>query len=253
MEKLFSLRKSKKGIVEFFNDNKILIILFGGFDHGLGIKGGFSTLIKFLKDKKFDIIHIRDFNQIWYHTGVEPAGKTIDDLAVFLQKKIKNYHRTITWGNSMGGYAAILFGSLIDSDLCFAFVPTTFIDIKNRKRYNDNRNAIQKDQACKFTKTTLYLDLKKYFEKKTNNDSKTHFFLFGAKDFKYNIHSLRMLNIDNFHLFNVNSSKHNSSAITYQVGVINRLIESITINQSPYEILKSLQNENVLELQHSKS
>ena len=68
MEKLYSLRESEKAILEFFNENKNLIIIFGGVGHGLGIKGKFDTFLKFLYDKKFDIIFIRD-NVKFFVTG----------------------------------------------------------------------------------------------------------------------------------------------------------------------------------------
>lgn len=42
-------------------------------------------------------------------------------------------------GTSAGGYAALLFGYLLEADTAVAFAPQTFISPQERKRYGETR------------------------------------------------------------------------------------------------------------------
>jgi hypothetical protein len=59
-----------------------------------------------------------------YHKGL--IGTTsIDETVAYLKNEIKEYKRVLFLGNSGGGYAAILFGSLLEVTMVLAFVPQT--------------------------------------------------------------------------------------------------------------------------------
>jgi esterase/lipase len=51
--------------------------------------------------------------------------------------KINKYDNICFIGNSMGGYAAILFGTLLNIDNIISFAPQTFIDKFNLFLYFD--------------------------------------------------------------------------------------------------------------------
>lgn len=54
----------------------------------------------------------------WYMDGIPGLGKTIDDTVEALRKKLDAFGlsdtRIVSWGGSMGGYGAVVFGSLLN-------------------------------------------------------------------------------------------------------------------------------------------
>ena len=124
--------EGNKGISIDLNNHENLIVSFGGIAHGLGIP--VYEFYKTIRWLKFDKVFIRDLNQAWYHKGVEESINNIDKLHQFLLELLneREYKRTCFIGNSMGGYAALLFGNLVGADYVLAFSPQTFIDSRNR-------------------------------------------------------------------------------------------------------------------------
>ena len=81
---------------------------------------------------------LRDHLEAWYHRGVVGVGDTIDAVAEFLRDFVRSAEETVMIGGSSGGYAALLFGSLLDREV-HAFMPQTFIDPELRRLHKDNR------------------------------------------------------------------------------------------------------------------
>ena len=78
----------------------------------------------------------------WYHSGINQETQNIIESIDFLKNQIKNYtkHKVIFIGSSSGGYAAILFGSLLNVDTVIAFRPQTIIN--EAYEYNDLKKII---------------------------------------------------------------------------------------------------------------
>lgn len=72
-----------------------------------------------------DVLYIRDPRKnSWFQEGfLDPPG--IDASVAFLQTLAASYDRVVVSGASMGGYAAILFGTRIGASLIFALGPQT--------------------------------------------------------------------------------------------------------------------------------
>ena len=84
---------------------------------------------------------LRDMAQAWYHRGVAAIGPDIPSVAEHLTGVVREsgVRRTVVVGNSAGGYAALLFGHLLNADEVHAFAPQTFIAPRIRKEYEDYR------------------------------------------------------------------------------------------------------------------
>lgn len=89
--------------------------------------------------RRFNRILVRDFMNSWYHRGVPGLGDDVDEAAVNLGSIIDaiSPSRIITIGQSMGGYAAILFGMLLRADRIVAFGPLSHLDAERAKEYGD--------------------------------------------------------------------------------------------------------------------
>lgn len=65
-------------------------------------------------------IFIRDIQKQWYLNGINSEINTVEKLTDFLKKETEGY-KTIMVGSSAGGYAAVLLGSLLNSEFVLSF------------------------------------------------------------------------------------------------------------------------------------
>lgn len=163
-------------LIELGTNKELAIVAFSG--HG----GAFATptfeFVKFLKthypdaDKYF----YADKFHSWYHKGIKGLTEDIDETVDYLRERVANYKKVLLVGVSAGGYAAILFGSLLEVDCVISFIPQTII---SEEPYSD---------------LALYI-----------NDS-TQFYLFcSLNDPSHDlVHCQNIIHLDNVHLNVVN-------------------------------------------------
>jgi len=104
-----------------------------------------NSLSQFHINKHFYIDEYSDS----YHKGIVGISNTIDETVSYLKNEIKNYKHVIFLGNSAGGYASILFGSLLNVNTVLAFVPQTI-------RRNENIDEKYRDISTFINDTTKY-------------------------------------------------------------------------------------------------
>jgi len=129
LREFFWLESDEKSsfISDFSIDSDIMLITFG---EGWFKPGGARfALLKSTSEFSVKKLYVRDPRFAWYHQGLPETGESIRDVALFLQKKIKEQdaQRVVMTGGSMGGYAALLFGWLVEAEQVQAFNPVTFI------------------------------------------------------------------------------------------------------------------------------
>ncbi len=159
------LENTNNGCLADFNGHKNLLVSFGGISQGLGIP--VFEFFNSISDIQCDKIYFRDYNQAWYQKGVDSEFNHLDDIIKYLKIKItnNNYDKVCFLGNSMGGYAAILFGSILNIDTVISFAPQTFINRFNRRLYSDKRWSLQINEIYTFkNKRKEYFDLKKHLK-----------------------------------------------------------------------------------------
>jgi hypothetical protein len=119
---------SEQAIVsEFSEASDSLLVAFGGVGAGLGMPPfEFFRLAAEIPTKK---MFIRDLEQAWYQRGLPGISKDVRGTLAYLEQELarQNVRRTVFVGNSMGAYAAILFGWLLEIDVVHAFAPQSFI------------------------------------------------------------------------------------------------------------------------------
>lgn len=97
------------------------------------------TRLKQRLDLRFAVGLARARRNDWYLGGIATLGTDIPTTGEKLREVCERYRRVICVGNSMGGYAALVFGAIIDADRVIAFSPQTRIDPAFRKRIGDAR------------------------------------------------------------------------------------------------------------------
>lgn len=141
-------------------NNKNLIISFGG---GINKFGGICPFefLNFLNknfvdhDKYFYI----DKKKNRYHLGIEDISSNIGETVEYLKKIIHGYKNITCVGVSAGGYASILFGSLLNVQNVIAFIPPTQTNTPNDIRFFDKKYADLLPLINNTTKYYLHGDL----------------------------------------------------------------------------------------------
>ena len=117
---------------------KNLYIFFGGIAAGIAMPPfEFYKTSKILDEHR---VFIRDLSQSWYQRGLTGISTEVNGTADYIAGLIGELQpqKTFFVGNSMGGYAAILFSSLLGGE-AIAFAPQSFISPLLRIRYKDFR------------------------------------------------------------------------------------------------------------------
>jgi hypothetical protein len=104
-----------------------LILSFGHIAHG-GFAGKQSLINKKCENNNFDILYMRDVKKKWYLCELSEIGNSFSDTLNFLKSVTSKYKNTIYIGSSMGGYASILFASLLKGITVIAQMPQTDLE-----------------------------------------------------------------------------------------------------------------------------
>ncbi len=121
---------SNKDDFVFEDNNKdVLLVIFGSY--GRKEKGVFSFDFYnlFKENTSFNKLFLRDIKQNWYLNGLQNNTNNLKETIDLLKKLIthKKYKKVVSLGDSSGGFAAILFGNLLNFQKVIAFNPQTII------------------------------------------------------------------------------------------------------------------------------
>jgi hypothetical protein len=114
-----------------------LLIAFGGMDSAFGMPPfEFQRVTGETQTKR---LFVRDLIGAWYHRGLTGTG--LMEVRDFLEREIaaSEAERVVMVGTSAGGYAAMLFGTLLQASVVLSFSPQTTIDIDDLHRMGDRR------------------------------------------------------------------------------------------------------------------
>ena len=125
---------SSSELVRLVNPNMkthTLVVTFGGMHGNFGgiMPFEFSSFMKKSKILRcVDQMFYVDKAQRHYLSGIDQISSNVAETAMYLASKICGYKNIIFVGTSAGGYAAILFGSLLQVSSVLAFVPQTILE-----------------------------------------------------------------------------------------------------------------------------
>jgi pimeloyl-ACP methyl ester carboxylesterase len=125
--------------VEMDADSRTLLIAFGGMYGRIGMPPfEFFSLAGGIPVKR---LFVRDLRQAWYHRGIPGHGTTLTSVADALRELLARHEvdRLVVTGNSAGGYAALLFGTLLRADVVLCFAPQTVLDPEILAAIGDHR------------------------------------------------------------------------------------------------------------------
>jgi hypothetical protein len=111
----------------------------------------FKRSLLYKEDLLADILLLKDPTQTWYLNSIPGITSDFEDSLTFIRNLCKSYTKVICVGFSMGGYASILYGSLIENVISiFAFEPQ--INLNFIIDHSPNLKAFKNSQPNIFTK-----------------------------------------------------------------------------------------------------
>jgi pimeloyl-ACP methyl ester carboxylesterase len=121
------------------SDSRTLLVAFGGLQGRLGMP--VFEFFKSTSDLGVKRLFVRDLRQAWYHEGLSGDDATLIDAADALRELIERseIERLVTVGNSAGGYAALVFGTLLGATTAIAISPQTILDLETWAAWRDFR------------------------------------------------------------------------------------------------------------------
>jgi len=147
-----------------------------------------KSLFKLKYDDNFDVdmLYMRDIKYFltgrgrkrterliggWYLDGLNGIGDNINDTILFLKEQTKNYDNIIFIGSSMGGYASILFGSIVNANHVISVNPQTDLDYVIEKTPRDKFKSYPRIKKFRKENPEIwkeYVNLKPHLNKSVN-------------------------------------------------------------------------------------
>ncbi len=171
--KSIDIDKSELFIKGTESNNKTLIISFAGIRTLKNIQFEFVNSLNRMYPNCDKLFYLDKTSQ-WYIDGIPPITKSVEETTQHISDKIKKYQKVCFIGHSAGGYAAILYGSLLNVHHVLAFIPQTNLQKIKEDIFNDDN--------------IKYIDLKKYI------NNKTKYKLIGDKTDNDPCHSIEQCN-----------------------------------------------------------
>lgn len=219
------IEKESNKALEFYlsETGSSLYLFFGGIANGIAMPPfEFFNSSKIIKHHK---IFIRDFSQSWYQNGLSLVTSDVPSTVDHLTKLVTDINPDNVYfvGNSMGGYAAILFSSLMGIGRVIAFAPQTFIAPHLKLIHGDFR---WKEQILKTYLSTVfkktYLDLKPVL---INSQKSNQVSIFVSENNKLDFaHARRLENIDGLYIHSFSDGDHDIVKVLRNKGMLPKIM-----------------------------
>ncbi|WP_219136335.1 hypothetical protein [Janthinobacterium sp. UMAB-60] len=127
-------------------------------------------------------ILVRDSGNAWYHRQIAGLGNHVDETAQALRELVRRIapSQVTTLGQSMGAYAAVMFGLLLDVQQIVAFGPLSFLDVQQARLYHELRWLPVMESLAQDPPPSGYYDLASLCRARATDKTQLHL-LFGTR------------------------------------------------------------------------
>ena len=127
-------------------------------------------------------ILVRDSGNAWYHRRIAGLGNHVDETAQALRDLVRRIapSQVATVGQSMGAYAAVMFGLLLDVQQIVAFGPLSFLDVRQARLYHELRWLPVMESLAQDPPASGYYDLAALCRARATEHTQLHL-LFGTR------------------------------------------------------------------------
>ena len=127
-------------------------------------------------------ILVRDSGNAWYHRQIAGLGNHVDETAQALRELVRRIAPSTitTLGQSMGAYAAVMFGLLLDAQQIVAFGPLSFLDVQQARLYHELRWLPVMESLAQDPPFSAYYDLAALCRARATEHTQLHL-VFGTR------------------------------------------------------------------------
>ena len=127
-------------------------------------------------------ILVRDSGNAWYHRHIAGLGSHVDETALALRELVRRIapSHTSTIGQSMGAYAAVMYGLLLEVQQIVAFGPLSFLDVEQARLYHELRWLGVMESLAQDPPASGYYDLAALCRARATNKTQLHL-VFGTR------------------------------------------------------------------------
>ncbi len=145
-------------------------------------------------------ILVRDSGNAWYHRQIAGLGNHVDETAQALRELVRRIvpSTITTLGQSMGAYAAVMFGLLLDAQQIVAFGPLSFLDVQQARLYHELRWLPVMESLAQDPPLSGYYDLAALCRARATEHTQLHL-LFGTRPDAANPGASESVNLDAMH------------------------------------------------------
>lgn len=197
-----------------------LIIAFSAFQEGKELRFSFNNYLRKKNREGYSVLFLADINNLWYLNGVHSLGKEIGDTFRYIKKIISenDIHTTYAVGGSMGGFAAVLFGSILEIDYVLATGVDYYINAPGTYSKKMKMSKSIEDNTDK-----KYWDLSKFVK---NNKITKYILIVGALSAIDSLFALRLKKVNQkVFLYTLNKCAHR-----VPVGLLNKKCVEVVFN-----------------------
>lgn len=127
-------------------------------------------------------ILVRDSGNAWYHRRIAGLGNHVDETAQALRELVRRIApgQVTTIGQSMGAYAAVMYGLLLDVQQIVAFGPLSFLDVQQARLYHELRWLPVMESLAQDPPASGYYDLAALCRARATEHTQLHL-VFGTR------------------------------------------------------------------------
>lgn len=207
-------------------DSDTVLLSFAGltpFGRGVGFE--FESVSRSIPVKR---MFVSDPHQCWYQRGMSRGGTTFADLADSLDQLLKGsrVERLVAIGTSAGGYAALVFGTLLGADTVLAFAPQTVLHPDVLARWDDHRWDTQlRPMANKHMLEPSWVDLRAALPQARIGGTRYNIY-FDETLRADRLHAERLRGLDGVHLYRFGHGGHSLVRELRDRGVLGRVLRN---------------------------
>ena len=183
-----------------------LLFFFGGIAGAIGMPPfEFYRAAEALEHSR---VFLRDPSQAWYQRGLPELGPDALSIGKYLEKKVVDSGATEVRfvGNSMGGFAALLFCAMLRGGSAIAFAPQAFVSVEKRRQHGDERWSKEVGRLHAAGRPSDILDLKPWIAK-AYPEIRAQVFV-GTSDALDKVHAAELSEFENVHIHGRSDGGH---------------------------------------------
>ena len=206
-------------------DSRTLLIAFGGMRGArIGVPAfEFSMASNEIPVKR---LFVRDLRQAWYHLGTPEYGPTLESVAQGLRALLAEHEvdRLVVTGNSAGGYASLVFGTLLGAHTVLCFAPQTVLELGALAAIGDHRWDAQVQAIIDADSLDeRWVDLREALPRERHTDTRYQIY-FDDTLAVDRLHAERLREVEDVHLYRFGKGEHGLVRALRQAGALERLL-----------------------------